>query len=178
MSTTHYDAPTGRSASRPGQRKLVMHPRTRDVLNATAARAHADAEPNDRDAVARHGKSRRTWARARLEGPIEVRAFQTYVWASPDPYRLVAETKTTAKHRVIARLSDAELIERYIELRPRDKRLEAEDSADDFTRGVPWLDRSASSERDAAVNEEKAACEREFACRGIGEERVLGRLPS
>lgn len=151
-----------------------MNARTRDVLKAAAARAHADAEPDDRKAVARHGKSRRTWARARAEGPVEVRAAQAYLWESPHPWRIAAELTATAKHRTVERLSRAELIERYRDLLEADAIGEGEDNALRVRRSVDWMDRAAASERDAAIDMEKAACERRFAVLGVTEPEVFG----
>lgn len=154
--------------------KMNPDPRRRDVLAAAAARAHADAEPDDQEAAARHGVSRRSGTRWRHEGPPAVRGFQTYLRLSPNPWRLVAETRTTAKHETIRKLSHAGLVERIRELRAAEKSIEGVDNGHDVTPGLPWLDRAAQKERDAAVNEELAACFRECACRRLTEEEVFG----
>ena len=150
----------------------TMDPRRRDALAGAAARAHRDAEPDDGEAAPRHGRDRRTlnhWANG---GPPAVRHHQRYLLAVADPWRLVAETKTTAKHRTVSSLDRDALIERYHELRRREKAVEGEDNGADVCRGVCWLDRAAAKERDAAVNEELAAVMREFASRGITEAEV------
>lgn len=150
-------------------------PRSRDVLNLAAAAAHADVDPDDQVATERRGKSRRTWSRARLEGPREIRAFQTYLFESPEPFRLEAHVKSLVKQIAIRKLSREQLIERFHELRAREKTAEGADNAQDVTPAVAWLDRAAAKERDAAVDEELAAVMREFAARGITEAEVLGR---
>lgn len=149
-------------------------PRRRDVLAAAAARAHADAEPDDQEAAARHGVSRRTGTRWRHEGPPVVRGFQTYLWGSPDPWRVAQDAVAVAKHRTVSERSTADLIEDYRALLAHECDVEAEDRRCDVTRGTSWLDRSAASVRDAAVDAHKAAIEREFACRGLTEEEVFG----
>lgn len=150
-----------------------LDPRRRDVLAAGAAAAHADVDPDDQIATRRRGKSRRTWARARLDGPRELRAFQTYLFQSPEPFRLEAHVKSLVKQIAIRKLSRAQLIERFHDLRSREKQLEGSDNGNDVRPGLGWLDRAAAKERDAAVDEELAAVMREFAARGIREDEVL-----
>lgn len=149
-----------------------MNARAQDALTHAAAAVHADVDPCDQAATARRGKSRRTWNRARHEGPAEVRAFQLYLLNSPEPFRLEAHVKSLVKQRAFRDLTDTQLIERYHELRPREKQLEGADCANDVCRGLAWLDRAAAKERDAAIDEELAAVFREFAARGITEADV------
>lgn len=152
-------------------------PRGRDILAMAAAHAHADAERGtlDRDGARRYGTSRRSHSRWRTEGPPALRDAADYLIACADPFRVGAFLRATEKMRVLARLSDAQLIERYHELLEHEPRVEAEDRILDVSRGVSWTARAAASERDSAIDAEKAACEREFARRGITEEQVFGR---
>lgn len=150
-----------------------MNARARDILGMSAALLHVDLDPDDQLAVHRRGKSRRTWNRARHEGPTEVRAFQTYLLQSTDPYRLLAHVKALVKGIAIRKLTRAELVERFHELRAREKELEGKDNGNDVRRGLGWLERAAQKERDAAVEEELAAVMREFAARGITEAEVF-----
>ncbi len=76
--------------------------------------------------------------------------------------------------RALSKLSDRDLIERYHELLQHEPTVEAHDRIMDVSRGRSWLERAAASERDSAIDAEKAACEREFASRGITEREVLG----
>lgn len=160
-----------------GTAKLA--PRGRDVLAMGAALAHADAERGmkDREAMQRYGTSRRSHSRWRTEGPPPVRDVAGYLLACSDPYRVEAYLRSVIKMRALSRLSDADLILRYHELLAHEPRVEAEDRIDDVTRGVCWLQRAAVSERDSAIDAEKAACEREFAARGLSESDVFGKGP-
>lgn len=158
--------------------------RRRDVLTLSVAHAHNDAERGhtDADVARRHSTPGRPlkvrtvndWHRI---GPPEVRAFASYLLACSDPYRLEAMVRSVVKQRAVERLSNAELIERYRELLAVEPRAEADDRVDDVGRGVCWLKRAAASERDSAIDAEKAACEREFAARGITEREVFEGRP-
>lgn len=156
-----------------GQR---IDPRRRDVIAAAAAAAHVDAEGGrpDRDAARRFSTSRRTVNRWTHDGPPAVREFSLYLLHSPDPYRVAVDALAIAKQHAIARKSTPDLIADYRALMQQECRVEAEDRMDDVQRGVSWLDRAAASARDAAVDAEKAACEREFAARGVTEAEVFG----
>lgn len=159
------------------QRTAKTDPRGRDFLAAAAAMAHADAErgKKDREAMRRYGTSRRSHSRWRTEGPPALRDAGAYLLACSDPFRADAFLRATDKMRVLARLSDAALIERYHELLRYEPQVEANDRVLDVSRGVSWMDRAAASERDAAIEAEKAACAREFARRGLTEAEVFGR---
>lgn len=159
-------------------------PRGRDVIAAVAGLAHADAERGHTAAdVARRysGAGRRTSRRAASEwtrtGTPEHREFTAYLLVVSDPYRIEASIRSTIKQRAISRLSNAELIHRYHELLAIEPRVEADDRVLCVTRGACWLQRAAASERDAAIDAEKAACEREFAARGITEAQVFDGRP-
>ena len=158
-----------------------MNPRFRDMIATSAGLAHADSERGLTDAaVARRystaGRkvSRRTANEWRRTGPPEVREFSIYLLACSDPFRIEASIKATVKQIVIAKLSDQELVHRYRELLEYEPIVEAEDRVLDVERGACWLRRAAASERDSAINAEKAACERELAARGLTETEVLG----
>lgn len=144
------------------------------MLAKAAARAHADAEPDDQQAAQRYGKARRTATHWRSTGPPQVRGFQTYLYLSSDPYRMVAEVKATAKHKAVEKETTPELIEGIRLLLRREKEAEGVDNGNDCRRGMNWLDRAAQKERDAAIDEELAARFRECACRGLKESEVLG----
>lgn len=155
--------------------------RGRDVLTASAALAHADAEHGQPDAlVARRysAAGRKTSRRAASEwkrvAPPESREFHAYLLVVSDPYRIEASVRATVKQRALSKLSDADLIERYHELLQHEPVVEAQDRVLTVSRGVSWLDRAAASERDASIEAEKAACAREFASRGITEAQVFG----
>lgn len=152
-------------------------PRGRDILAMGAARAHADAESGRTDIEAAHrfSTSRRSHSRWRTEGPPQVRGAAEYLLASSDHFRIDAFFRATAKMRALSKLSNEQLIERYHELLRFEPQVEAADRVLDVTRGVHWLDRAAASERDSAIEAEKAACAREFARRGISEAQVFGR---
>lgn len=156
--------------------------RGRDVLIEGAAAAHADAELGRTDAdVARRytNAGRKTSRRAASEwrrvAPPESREFHAYLLVVSDPYRIEASVRATVKQRVLSKLSDADLIDRFHELRGVEKELEGIDNATDLRRGVDWIARAAQKERDAAIESELAACFREFATRGLGEQDVFGR---
>lgn len=156
--------------------------RRRDTLTLSVAHAHNDSErgQTDRDLAQRYSAAIRPvkvrtvndWHRI---GPPEARAFAAYLLVCSDPFRVEAWVRATAKQRVLANLSDAELIERYRELLAIEPRVEADDRVKDVSRGICWIKRAAASERDAAIDAEKAAAEREFAARGITEAQVFGR---
>lgn len=128
----------------------------------------------DREASRRYGTSRRTHSRWRTEGPPALREAADYLLACTDPFRADAFLRATDKMRVLAKLSDADLIERYHELRAHEPQVEAADRVLDVRRGVSWTERAAALERDSAIEAEKAACAREFARRGLTEADVFG----
>ncbi len=165
---------TKRTAKTPPDGHLT--PRRRDVLAQSAAQAHADAEhrTTDQEAADRFGTSRRSHARWRGEGPPELRQMTAYLLVCSDPFRVEAHLRATVKMRALSKLSDRDLIERYHELLQHEPTVEAHDRIMDVSRGRSWLERAAASERDSAIDAEKAACEREFASRGITEREVLG----
>lgn len=156
--------------------------RRRDVLTLSVAHAHNDAERGrtDADVVRRYATADRPlkvrtvndWHRI---GPPEARAFAAYLLTCSDPFRLEANVRATIKQRALSMLSNSELIDRYRELLALEPRVEADDRVMNLTRGACWMKRAAASERDAAIDAEKAACEREFAARGITEAEVFGR---
>jgi hypothetical protein len=173
MQTTIASLAQGRTAK--------ADPRGRDVLTAVVGMAHADAERGRTaaDVARRYTRSgRKTSRRAASEwtrvGTPEHREFTAYLLVVSEPYRIEASVRATIKQRAISKLSDAELIDRYRDLLALEPRVEADDRVMGVTRGASWLDRAAASERDAAIDAEKAACEREFAARGITEGQVYG----
>lgn len=156
--------------------------RRRDVLSLSVAHAHNDAGAGltDVEVARRYSEAVRPvktrtvndWHRI---GPPEARAFAAYLLVCADPFRLEANVRATVKQRALAKLSNADLIERYHELLAIEPRVEADDRIKDVSRGLCWLKRAAASERDAAIDAEKAACEREFAGRGLTETQVMDR---
>lgn len=151
-------------------------PMIRDVIDALAAAAHGDTEPDDSAAVARGAApSRRTanrWRQAGRGSPAE--AFGSFLLDCRDPFRMLAHVKALAKRAALAKLTNAELIERYRDLRIAEKQREAADTILDMDAAAGWLDRAAASERDAALDEECAAIERVFAERRITPAEVFG----
>lgn len=147
-------------------------------MDTVAAHGHEDAEEGDKDAADRHGIARRTACDWRTKGPPPVRHFQTYLWNSPTPYRLLAQVKVVAKARTMDELETkgAEgLIERYHEIRRLEKMAAAEESLAESDPKETWLNRCRASTRVAALNEEKAAIEFQFAERRISWDEVWGR---
>lgn len=140
---------------------------TRDVVRETSAASHRDQPGTDKQHARRYSTSRRTQARHRESGPPALRAAQEYILASPDPLRAFATIKATEIHARLARMSTAELMERYREVVRADKEGEAQDTVHDCCQVTPWLERAISSERDAAHDLEKAALERIFAARRV-----------
>lgn len=153
-----------------------MNPRQRDAIHRGAALAHADSESGtvDREAALRYGTSRRSHARWRESGPPALREFTAYLLVSTDAWRVEAHVRSITKQRALARLSDPDLVARYHDLLAHEPRVEADDRVLDVSRGVCWMERAAASERDSAIDAEKAACEREFAARGLTEDDVFG----
>ncbi len=171
----------GRMAAVAKQRTAKTDPGGHDVLARGAAMAHADAEHGHTDAaVSRRysagGRpvSRRAASEWKRVGPPELRQITAYLLVCSDPFRVEAHLRATVKMRALSKLSDRDLIERYHELLQHEPTVEAHDRIMDVSRGRSWLERAAASERDSAIDAEKAACEREFASRGITEREVLG----
>lgn len=156
--------------------------RRRDVLTLSVAHAHNDAARGltDTEVARRYSEAVRPikartvndWHRI---GPPEARAFAAYLLACSDPYRLEAHVKALVKGIAIRKLNREQLIDRFHELRAREKELEGADNGNDVRRGMCWLERAAQKERDAAVEEELAAVMREFAARGLTESEVMDR---
>jgi hypothetical protein len=101
--------------------------------------------------------------------------MSSYLMNCPDPLRIVAWAKGLAFDGY-RRKTDAELIQSYRDLLEYEPEVEAADRITDVSRATSWLDRAAASERDASVDEQKAAHERIFAERRIPLERVFGRI--
>lgn len=144
-----------------------------DVTARMAGAAHRDAEPDAVDAASRYGTSDRTQRRWWNDGPPIARDFGSYVMTCPKPFRILADVKTAAKVRHLEKMGNAELVEHFHDLRCQEKAIEGTDNANDCKRGMTMLDRAIDKERDAAVNEEEAACLRIFAARRMTEEEVF-----
>jgi hypothetical protein len=156
-------------------------PRGRDILTMAAGMAHADAERGRtasevarRYSTAGRPTSRRAASEWRRVGLPEHREFTAYLLVCSDPFRIEASVRVTVKQRAIGKLTTPELITRYRELLAHEPRVEAEDRVLSVSRGVRWVERASASERDSAIDAEKAACEREFAARGVTEDEVFG----
>lgn len=158
-------------------RNGVADPRRRDVVTASVALAHADAERGHTNAevAARYALEPRTVSDWRRTGPPEARAFAGFLFESSDPWRWIASMKALARQRVFRDWTDDELIQHFHALRAKEKELESLDTVQDLRPGVSWLDRAAAKERDAGVDEKLSGLMREFAARGISEARVFGR---
>lgn len=149
-----------------------MSKRAEDVVRRTSAASHADQPGPDKKKAGRWGTSRRTQNRWKHDGPPQIRDAQLYLLNSPNPHRALATLKVAQKQAHMRTLLKADLIARYREVVQMDKHGEAEDTNHDLCSETPWLDRALSSERDAALDAEKAAIEREFAVRGVSLEEV------
>lgn len=156
-------------------------PRGRDILTMAAGMAHADAERGRtasevarRYSTAGRPTSRRAASEWRRVGLPEHREFTAYLLVCSDPFRIEASVRVTVKQRAIGKLTTPELIARYHELLAHEPRVEADDRVLSVSRGRRWVERAAASERDSAIDAERAACEREFAARGVTEDDVFG----
>ena len=149
-----------------------------DIVSQTlAALAHGDAYPNPKRVAAAMGVTTRTARRWR--SPYEAKGspqdkYAKYLRHSSDPFRLVASNYAQAVQSTVRKWSKSKLIVEYNAALKRDKHHEAVDTCNSLNRGIRWLDRAADSERDVADDLLKAACEREFAVRGMTEEEVFG----
>lgn len=153
-----------------------MSKRRKDVVRETSAQAHADQPGSDRkhaEAGRWARRSRRTLNRYGNEGPPQLRDAQLYLMDCPNPFRPMATLVASQKQNHMKTLTTEELKARYREVVRKDKEGEAADTNHDICRETPWLDRALSSERDAALDSEKAAIEREFAARNVPIEEVL-----
>lgn len=131
-----------------------------DAARTLAGVAHADAHPSPKASAKRNGRHLGTEYVWRKVGPPPL---VNYMLNCEFPFRLVAWAKAVAKKNAIDRLTAPQLIQRYHEILQAEKKVEAKDTALDLNRHASWLDRAAASERDAALDEEKAAIERRFA---------------
>lgn len=153
----------------------------RDVRRRAAGIAHGDAHRGltDAEIAARHGelaRSRRSWARDRQIGYPGQHQMAAYLRGCDDPIRVAAWARAEAFAVTLDRLSDADLVHSYRELLCHEPAVEAEDRTATVSRGVDWLERRATSERNASVDEQKAAHEHLFEVRGITEDDVFGRV--
>lgn len=148
--------------------------RTEDIIRKTSAEAHADQPGGDEENASRWSTSRRTQNRWGNEGPPQMREAQLYLLNSPNPFRALTTLKVAAVQASLRTKPISEVIDLYRDLVPRDKEKGAADTKHDLCRATGWLDRSLSSEEDAAVDIQKAACERIFAEEGLSIAEVLG----
>lgn len=147
------------------------------VREHMAATAHGEAYETAKRAAYANDVSPRTARRWR--SPREAKGspqdqYTLYLSLADDPWRLVAANHVTAEQRTVRAWTKQELVARYRELLAEEKKAEASNTCLDLSRGVSWLDRAASSERDVRHNALKAAIEREFAVRRMSEEEVFG----
>lgn len=153
-----------------------MNARRDDAIRGAAARCHADADPVAKRLAARMGTTTRSaqrWRSPDYAKGSPMHRLGLYAEECPDPARIVANVRSYL-YRAVAKLSDHELVAQIREHYAEDARLEGEDNATRFVRGVNPLDRAAMHERDAAVDEWLAAAWREVAARGMTEAGVLG----
>lgn len=141
-----------------------------------AARAHAEAYPGVKRAATRNGVTPRTARRWR--SPEEAKGsplhtYHRYLASAEHPWRLVAANYSAALEHTVRAWPTDRLIREYRAVLARDKAGEAVDTQHDLDPTVPWETLAESSERDAADDLLKAACEREFAARRIPRARVV-----
>ncbi len=86
-------------------------------------------------------------------------------------FRMSAHVGSLAKQHAIADIPTRDLILRYHSIVQLEKAVELEDTLDDI-RPTKMLDMASVSERDAALDLEKAAILRELAGRGVKESEV------
>ena len=149
----------------------------KDIRRIGAGVAFHDAERQDpaRASAERHGVARRTAQNWRTQGHPAVMAFLDYLESTPDPFRVLAECRVNVKGKHLRGLSVGDILERYGDLVLLEKDAEAEDLKLDCTPGASWSDRALASARDASINEEKAALERELEARRVTWMEVQGR---
>ena len=147
--------------------------RRRRVLIRSSGHAHTDIYPSDKKCALVLGIHRATANRYnRSGGPLH--AFADYLDSAPDTFRIMAHLQSRNIQKRIAGLTKAQLVARYHEVIQEEPRVESEDHVLDKTPGACWLNRARASERDSAINAEKAAIEREFAVREMTEAEVWG----
>ena len=147
--------------------------RREDVTRKASGLAHRAAYPSDRECAERLGVHRTTphrWAGGNTANPMFVQT--QYLLNAEHPWESLAHFQSIAKWKVIVKLSDDELIERYWELVALEKDIEGADNAMGHQPGHAWLDRAQSKKSDGAIELELAAVMTEFAARGMTEQEV------
>jgi hypothetical protein len=147
------------------------------VREHLAAVCHGDAYPNPKKAAAANRVCVRTARRWR--NPDEAKGsrqdtYTRYIEAAEHPWRIVAANEVTAMQQTVKKWDKDKLIAEYRAVLKRDKHGEARDTANSLDPSVPWLERAVDSERDAADDVLKAACERELAIRDYPVAEVMG----
>ncbi len=151
----------------------LKDPRRRAVMEASSGHAHADTYPNDKKCALVLGITRYSANRYKRNGGL-VNAFVKYFEGAPDRFRVQAHFESRMIQMDIKGLTKADLIALYHETLQTEPQVESDDRTLDVSVGACWLNRARASERDSAINAEKAAIEREFAARGITEDEVRG----
>ena len=157
---------------------MTMTKRER-VVSKSSGLAHADANPSNTECAKRLGVHRTTphrWAGGDPSNPMN--KLSNYLLAAKNPWESLAHVESIAKWKVIVKLSDHDLIERYWDLIDREKHIECTDNIEGHQRGHAWLDRARTKRRDAAIECEISAVMTEFEERGITEELVNGGATS
>ena len=150
-----------------------MNQRHTAIAAKTAGLAHRAAYPSDRECADLLGVHRTTphrWAGGDPANPMH--KYTRYLLDAIRPWESLAHFQSIAKWKVIVKLSDDELIERYWELVEREQQIEGADNAMGHQPGHAWLDRAQSKKSDAAIELELAAVMTEFAARGMTEQEV------
>ena len=151
-----------------------MQTRRRYVMAKSSGHAHADVYASDAKCALALGIHRATANRYKKNGG-RLHELAHYVANAPDTFRIMAHLESWNIQKRIGGLSKADLVARYHQVLQEERDLENEDIKLDIRLGSCWLDRARASERDSAINAEKAAIEREFATRGMTESEVWGR---
>lgn len=153
-----------------------MSARREDALATGAGLAFADLWASGSDASRAMGVHRSTpcrWSQGDKSNPVYIAVKR--LLAGPDNTlpRILSFFKAAIKQRCVENLSTADLIERYKDVRVMEKRLELADTLADMEQ-LGWAHMASASEKDAALDEEKAAIEREFQARGVKMQEVFG----
>lgn len=141
-----------------------------DMLAEAAAVAHRDAEPNDKASARKYGRNRSTmwrWGHVGKGSPLY--AAHQYLMRCRDPWRAAASLVATAKLAVVRTMADAELIERYWDLRRQEGEREGADHTLQATahQHRDYAEMAWAKERDGSVDLELSAVLREIARRRL-----------
>ncbi len=151
----------------------MTYNRRETTLAKSSGLAHKDIYPIDDECAKRLGLNRSTpyrWGKGAPSSPTN--RHSQYFLEADRPWESLAHFESIAKWKVIVKLTDAELIERYWELVEAEKNIECTDNIEGHQPGHAWLDRARTKRRDAAIELELSAVMTEFEARGMTKERV------